>query len=107
VKSAVVSFISLVLLASIFLSAQQTPAPPSTGLILGQVVDAGGGPVSGAVVTISGTGPTPIGPAPASPAGPVPPTRATRSALTNADGRFLLPACPALLMGSPRRRPDT
>jgi protocatechuate 3,4-dioxygenase beta subunit len=65
----------------------QQPAPPSTGFIVGQVIDfASGRPVPGAVVALSGSGPpapAPVGRGGATPA--VPPPRA----LTDGEGRFL------------------
>ena len=73
-------------------AAPAVPPPPATGLLVGQVVDAAGGSVAGAIVTISGTIAPPLIAAGVS----APPASAfvPRRMLTNADGRFLFTELP-------------
>jgi hypothetical protein len=66
------------------------PPPTATGLILGQVVDAAGGSVSSAIVSISTANATAA--AGVAPAGPL--SFAPRRMLTTADGRFLFTGLP-------------
>ena len=46
----------LVLLAGLLAAAPQSPQPPRTGMIAGQIVDAFGAPVAEAIVRVTLTG---------------------------------------------------
>ena len=79
------------------LAVQQPPAQPATGLILGQIVDAGSGrPVSGAVVTLT-VNPVANPAQISTQAGIIPADvyNSTNRAIVGADGRFVFRGLPA------------
>ncbi len=81
----------------------QAAAVQGTGVIIGQVVDAGGGsPIAGAIVTLQGRSPGPLPPAPGR--GGPPPSLPPAGALTATAGRAAVAAGPQRAMTDPQGR---